>query len=93
MRKKNFSIYSVKTFITFGTKENGKMSEITFDKTEYESENEMWEDITSLIKILTRAGYVMKFWCDEKSLGIYCLEFDYADPVLAKKKLIWEDIE
>lgn len=30
------------------------MSEITFCKTEYESEKEMWEDITSLIKILTR---------------------------------------
>lgn len=68
------------------------MSEITFCKTEYESEKEMWEDITSLIKILTR-GYVVKFWCDEKSLGIYCLEFDYADPVLAKKELVWEDIE
>lgn len=33
------------------------MSEITFDKTEYESEKEMWEDITSLIKILTRWVY------------------------------------
>lgn len=93
MRKKNFSTYFVKTSIIFGIKGEREMSEITFDKTEYESEKEMWEDITSLIKILTRAGYVMKFWCDEKSLGIYCLEFDYADPALAKKKLIWEDIE
>lgn len=32
------------------------MNEMTFDKTEYESEKEMWEDITSLIKILTRGG-------------------------------------
>lgn len=69
------------------------MSEITFDKTEYESEKEMWEDISSLIKILTRAGYVMKFWCDEKSLGIYRLEFDYAAPEIAKKELVWEDFE
>lgn len=35
----------------------------------------------------------MKFWCDEKSLGIYCLEFDYADLGLAKKTLVWEDNE
>ena len=69
------------------------MSEITFDKTDYESEKEMWEDITSLIKILTRAGYVMKLQCDEKSLGIDWLEFDYTDPALAKKELIGEDIE
>lgn len=69
------------------------MSEIIFDKTEYESEKGMWEDITSLIKILTHAGYVMKFWCEEKALGIYCLEFDYADSVLAKKELVWEDNE
>lgn len=69
------------------------MNEITFDKTNYESEKEMWEDITSLIKILDHAGYSMKFWCDEKSLGIYVLEFDYADPALAKKELVWEDIE
>lgn len=54
MRKKNFSTYSVRTFIIFGTKEDKKMNEMTFDKTEYESEKEMWEDITSLIKILTR---------------------------------------
>lgn len=30
------------------------MNKMTFDKTEYESEKEMWEDISSLIKILTR---------------------------------------
>ena len=93
MRKKSFLIYSAKTSIIFGIKGELEMSAITFDKTEYDSEKEMWEDITSLIKVLTRAGYVMKFWCDEKSLGIYCLEFDYAAPVLAKKELIWEDIE
>lgn len=69
------------------------MNEITFDKIEYESEKEMWKDITSLIKILTRAGYVMKFWCDKKAIGIYCLEFDYANPLLAKKELVWEDNE
>lgn len=69
------------------------MSEITFDKTEYESEEEMWKDIFALIKILTHTDYVMKFWCDEKSLGIYCLEFDYTDPALAKKELIWEEVE
>jgi hypothetical protein len=69
------------------------MNEMTFDKTGYESEKEMWEDITSLIKILTRAGYVMKFWCDEKALGIYCLQFDYADQALANKELVWEDNE
>ena len=54
MRKKSFLIYSAKTFITFGIKEEREMSVLTFDKTEYESEKEMWEDITSLIKILTR---------------------------------------
>lgn len=69
------------------------MNEITFDKTEYESEKDMWGDIADVIKILTRAGYVVKFWCDEKPLGIYCLEFDYADPALAKKELVWEDNE
>lgn len=35
----------------------------------------------------------MKFWCDEKALGIYCLEFDYAAPELANKELVWEDNE
>lgn len=67
------------------------MSEITFDKSEYESEEQMWNDISSVMQILIRTGYVMKFWCDEKPLGIYCLEFDYADPVLARKELVWED--
>lgn len=30
------------------------MNEITFDKTEYESEKDMWGDIADVIKILTR---------------------------------------
>mgnify|MGYP006972485316 CR=1 FL=1 len=67
------------------------MNEIAFDKSEYESEEQMWADISNVMQILTRTGYVMKFWCDEKSFGIYCLEFDYADPMLAKKELVWED--
>lgn len=63
------------------------MNEITFDKTNYESEKEMWEDITSLIKILDHAGYSIKFWCDEKSLGIYCLEFDYTGPHISEERI------
>ena len=69
------------------------MNEITFQKDEYESEKMMWDDISNVMQILTRAGYVMKFWCDEKGLGIYCLEFDYEDEGIARKCLVWEDNE
>lgn len=69
------------------------MNTITFCKEYYGSEDEMWKDIQALVKILTRADYVMKFYCDEPELGIYVLEFDSRDEGIATKTLVWEDID
>lgn len=42
-----------------------------------------------LLKILVSSGYVCRVRADEPGLGIYVIEYDYANPEFTDNKLIW----
>lgn len=70
------------------------MNSLVFSKDSYEGNTEkMWKDMQDTLRILTDNDYMVKFYCDERGLGIYVIEYDYADPALGGKELVWEDIE
>lgn len=64
-------------------------NQITFDGSHYGKSGDIWEDITSTIKILMRNDYVCTIQCYEPSFQIYVIEFDYADDALAEVKPHW----
>lgn len=65
---------------------------ITFCREDFESENEMWNDIMLTLKILSRK-YIAVFRCDEPSLGIYVIEYNYADSNLGGPLPVWVNPE
>ena len=65
------------------------VNEVVFVKERYDKESDMWADILAQMKILTTNDYVIKFYCDEAGLGIYCLEYDRKDPQLCDRHLWW----
>lgn len=68
---------------------------ITFAKNNYDSEEQMWDDIRDTIRILSKQGYQFKFYCDGQGIGIYVLEFNYLDAHMCGVNLEWtsEDME
>lgn len=66
-----------------------KPSRIVFCKDKYESEIEMWEDIDVFLQILMKNEYVAVIRCDEQSLGIYCIDYGYADPQMGCEMPFW----
>lgn len=65
---------------------------MVFAKCNYKDENEMWEDIKSFLRILTKNEQIVKFYCDEPALGIYCVEYE-SEPELSGKSLEWVEVE
>lgn len=64
------------------------MNNLVFCSDNYENEIEMWNDIKEALRILTHNDYIIKFYCDEHSLGIYCIQYNAA-PELSGKELVW----
>lgn len=70
------------------------MNSLVFSKDTYDDNMEkMWEDMRDTLRILTNNDYMVKFYCDEKGIGIYVIEYDYADPALGGEELVWRVIE
>lgn len=67
------------------------LNTITFCKEDYESENKMWSDIALTLKILSRQ-YIAVFRC-EPGMGIYEIDYNYADPALGDLLPIWATLE
>lgn len=64
---------------------------ITFCREDFESENEMWNDIMLTLKILSRK-YIAVFRC-EPGIGIYEIDYNYADPALGDSLPVWLTLE
>lgn len=70
------------------------MNSLVFSKDTYDDNMEkMWEDMRDTLRILTNNDYMVKFYCDEKGIGIYVIEYDYADSALGGEELVWRVIE
>lgn len=70
------------------------MNSLVFSKDAYDDNMEkMWDDMRDTLRILTNNDYMVKFSCDEKGLGIYVIEYDYADSALCEKELVWKVVE
>lgn len=50
----------------------------------------MFDDISKFMRILVKNGYMCKFYCDEPSLEIYVIQFDYKDEEMCGGSLEWE---
>ena len=59
-----------------------KFNEIVFCKDRYEDEANMWADIGYTLKMLTQNEYICLFKVDEPGLGIYVIEYNYAEKEL-----------
>ena len=64
---------------------------IAFDLAEYNSEEEMFHDISSLLKILTKNRYQCAFRYEDG--GIYVVEFDMNDESFGSPMIYWLDNE
>lgn len=64
-------------------------SGIVFCKDRYASEVEMWEDIDVFLQMLMRNEYIAVIRCDEPGLGVYCIEYCYADPQMGCDMPFW----
>ena len=53
-----------------------RYNSITICRDHYQSEEEMWAAITSLLKTLTKENMDIQFYCDEQGLGIYCIHYN-----------------
>ena len=66
-----------------------KFYEMTFDKSTYENESEMWNDIRDFIRIILKQDYMFKMYCDEQGFGIYVIQYNYKDDELSGAALEW----
>lgn len=66
---------------------------ITFDSENYESKDELFQTVATMMRILTDNGYVCSFVYED--CGIYALRFDYQDPEISQFDLRWvkEEVE
>ena len=64
-----------------------KVNDIVFDINKYDDENEMWEDINSIIRILIKNENVITF-CHE-DCGIYVLQYSSSDRELGEPMPYW----
>lgn len=71
-------------------------SGMVFCKDRYKSEMDMWDDITAFLQMLMLNEYVAVIRCDEPGLGIYCIDYGYADPQMGCDLPFWlsdEEVE
>lgn len=66
---------------------------ITFDSTNYESNDQLFQDVATMMRILTENEYVCSF--NYEDCGIYALRFDYRDSEISQFNLRWvkEEVE
>ena len=55
-----------------------------------DARTEMFNDISKFLRILTKNGYMCKFYCDEPNLEIYVIQFDYKNEEMCGGSLNWE---
>ena len=72
-------------------KETGQEKYIAFDSSLYDSQEDMFNDISSLLKVLTKNGYQCAFRYED--CGIYVLEFDSDNPEHGTPMIYWLDSE
>lgn len=58
-----------------------------------DARREMFDDISKFMRILVKNEYMCKFYCDEPSLEIYVIQFDYKDEGMCGGSLEWEYCE
>lgn len=64
---------------------------ISLDSNKYDSMEEFFEDISTLMRILTKNEYQCAFKYDDA--GIYILEFDNDNPTYGSPNIYWLDEE
>lgn len=64
---------------------------IAFNSKNYESKDEFFQDIATMLKILTTNNYVCSF--EFEDCGIYVLRFDHEDYDVAEFELKWVKTE
>lgn len=70
-------------------KREDKPNEMVFCLDHYDDEKEMWDDVGQFIRILTTNGYVCTARADEPGLGVYALDYDYADEEMGSPMPFW----
>lgn len=55
------------------------MNNITLSQKNYATEEEFFNAISTAVKLLLQAGYIMTVRYDEPGLGIVCIEFENED--------------
>lgn len=58
-----------------------------------DARRKMFDDISKFMHILVKNEYMCKFYCDEPSLEIYVIQFDYKDKEMCGGSLEWEYCE
>ena len=56
-----------------------KVNELVLCKDDYKDEAEFYSAVTTAIKLLIDAGYILTVEWDEKGLGILRIKYNYAD--------------
>lgn len=66
---------------------------ITFDSENYESKDELFQAVATMLRILTDNNYICSF--EYEDCGIYVLRFDYQDSDISQFELRWvkEEVE
>ena len=64
---------------------------IAFNKSNYNSEEEMFQDISFILKVLTKNNYQCAFRYEDAN--IYILEFDINDADFGSPMIYWLDSE
>ena len=68
-----------------------KVGELVFTREDHG--DRLFDVIGNVIKILITSGYVCKVRADERSLGIYVIEYASDNPEFTTTELVWIDIE
>ena len=67
----------------------GLPQELVISLGRYKNEDEMWSDIASALRIITKNGNIATFRCDESGLGIYVIEYNRRDPGFGGEYPYW----
>lgn len=64
---------------------------LVFDRNQYSSDTDFWDDVSTMIQILIRNEYVVSFRYEDCSF--YRLEYEYDDEEIAEFKTNWLEME
>lgn len=68
------------------------MNKITMMRENYKTIGEFAVALGNITGFLADNDYQMKCYWDDKSVGVFVIEFDYKDGNLSGTDLVWEDI-